>query len=120
MSREQWFSASIVVAILIESAGLDGEMVSVVLVRADEFDEAFQKALLRGYEMEEVYTNKYGQRVRWAFVRVETLDMLPEVLGDGVEVHSRFSRNAPDSSVPFDKEFDPRGSSPDQSGVPPT
>ncbi|MFV1991680.1 MAG: DUF4288 domain-containing protein [Acidimicrobiales bacterium] len=120
MGREQWFSASLVVAILTESEGLDGEMVSVVLVRAEDFNEAFEKALLRGRELEEVYTNKYGQRVRWAFVRVETLDMLPEVLGDGVEVHSRFSHDARDSSALFDEEFDPRGSHPDQSGVPPT
>jgi len=109
-----------VMAVLIEDEGLARRATSVVLLRAQGFDAAFEAALLRGERMEESYTNRDGQKVRWAFERVATLDMLPEELSDGVEIYAELGADINDTTVPFDKVFEPAKSPPGQSGVPPT
>ena len=88
-------------------------------VGAADFEEAFDKACYRGYEQESDYLNADGERVRWAFERVATLDILPEVLADGTEIYSEPGPLVNDRSVPFDREFNPRESPPGQSGVSP-
>jgi Domain of unknown function (DUF4288) len=120
MTRDSWFAASVVMAVLIEDEGLARRATSVVLLRAEDFDAAFEAALVRGAEMEESYENRNGQGVRWAFEGVETLDMLPEELSDGVEVYVDLGADINDATVPFDRVFEPAKSPPGQSGVPPT
>ena len=107
-------------AVLNEHGGLWRRVVSVVLVKAHDFDEAFERACARGFEEEERYVNADGEQVRWAFERVSTLDMLPEVLSDGVEVYSDPGPLLEDSSVPLDIQFEPEATPPGQSGVSPT
>ena len=70
--------------------------------------------------MEETYANSDGERVRWAFERVATLDMLPEQLASGTEVYSEPHgiEDAPD--VTFATEFSPEQFQPGQTGVSPT
>ena len=120
MRTGSWFAASLVFAVLNEEGGLWRRVTSVVLLQADDFEGALEKALVRGVEEEHRYVNAEGEAVRWAFEKVATLDMLPEVLTDGVEVYSEPGPILADSSVPFDIDFGPRGIAPGQSGVAPT
>ncbi len=120
MNGGSWFAASLVMAVLNERGGLWRRVISVVLVKADDFDQAFDSACRRGFEQEERYLNAAGEEVRWAFERVATLDMLPEILTDGVEVYSEPGPLLEDGTVPFDVEFEPRAAAPGQSGVSPT
>ena len=120
MRTGSWFAASLVFAVLNEEGGLWRRVTSVVLLQADDFEGALEKALVRGVEEEHRYVNAEGEEVRWAFEKVATLDMLPEVLTDGVEVYSEPGPILADSSVPFDIDFGPRGIAPGQSGVAPT
>ena len=120
MTQDQWFAASIVMAILIEDEGLARRATSVVLLRSRDFHTAFEAALAHGEQMEESYKNRDGRKVRWAFERVATLDMLPEELSDGVEVYAELGADINDASVPFWKHFEPAKFPPGQSGVAPT
>jgi hypothetical protein len=120
VTADSWFAASLVLAVLNERGGLWRRVTSVVLVKADDFEEAFEKACHQGHEQETRYENAEGEGVRWAFEKVATLDMLPEVLVDGTEIYSEPGPLINDRSVPFDHQFDPRASPPGQSGVSPT
>ena len=120
MSGEGWFVASLEMAVLAEKGGMLRRARSVVLLRASGFAEAFEKACDRGVLEEETYTNSAGERIRWAFERVATVDALPEVFSDGTEVYSELGEDLNDPDVPFDIEFSPRSTPPGQSGVSPT
>ena len=60
-----------------------------VLYRAKGFEHAWQRALALGREQEILYRNTRGERVRWAFVKVERITRLVRNL-DGREVGSLF------------------------------
>lgn len=120
MTAVQWFAASLVMAVLNERGGLWRRVTSVVLVQAADFDEAFEKACNRGYQQEQLYENADGERVRWAFERVATLDILPENLSDGIEVYSEPGEVLNDSTVRFDVQFIPKLGEPGQTGISPT
>ncbi|MEM9516398.1 MAG: DUF4288 domain-containing protein [Actinomycetota bacterium] len=120
MSGAQWFSASLIFAVLTEGGGLARRWTTVVLVQADDFEDAFRTAVRHGEESEEVYVNAEGAKVRWALERVETLDALPETLVDGVEVYSAAGDDLSDPNIGFETKFNPRASEPGQSGIQPT
>lgn len=120
MTKLNWYSASLVFAILEENTGLWRRVTSVVLIRADGFDMAFNVACQRGFESETTYRNPLGEQVRWAFERVATLDALPEVLTNGVEVYSAPHDVADDSEISFDAVFEPSQFPPEQTGISPT
>ena len=84
------------------------------------FTQRLRPRLAHGEQMEESYKNRDGRKVRWAFERVATLDMLPEELSDGVEVYAELGADINDASVPFWKHFEPAKFPPGQSGVAPT
>ena len=63
----------------------------VVTFRARDCDHAFGRALEIGRSHETEYLNADEQRVRWAFVAVENLDVVGRRL-DGAEVASRLTR----------------------------
>ena len=87
---------------------------TVVVFRARDFDHAFKRALALGRAAETRYRNAYGQRVRWAFVEVVTLDLVgPHV--DGHEVASRLHARTAPEPVPFNTRFRPERSTPSQS-----
>lgn len=120
MTAPSWYAAAIVVAVINERGGLWKRVTSVVLVRGTDFDQAFRAACEIGRSMEETYVNGEGERVRWAFERVATLDLLPENLSSGTEVYSEPHQVVDSSELSFESEFSPEQSSPGQSGVPPT
>ncbi len=65
---------------------------SLFVFQADEFAAAHRRAVELGREHEDTYRNRYDDIIRWQLVRVETLDVLGDVLDDGREV---FSESAP-------------------------
>jgi hypothetical protein len=71
----------------------------VFLFRADDWDDAFQKALALGRREEREYVNGEGERVRWRFAEVlqmhggidsdrdlEGQEVMTEMLWDHIEV----------------------------------
>ena len=112
--------ASLDMVVLDEKGGMIRRAKSVVLLRASGFAEAFEKACDRGFLDEDTYFNSEGERIRWAFERVATLDALPEFFSDGMEVYSELGEDLNDPEVPLDVQFSPRSTPPGQSGVSPT
>lgn len=119
MSVDGWFVASLDMVVLAEKGGMIQRAKSVVVVRASGFAEAFEKACNLGLLNEESYINSAGERIRWAFERVATVDALPEVFSDGMEIYFELGEELNDLGVPFDVEFSPRSVPPGQSGVSP-
>jgi hypothetical protein len=108
MRSSPWYSAAVRLCVVIDSAELVDQVRSVLVFRADGFDEAFSKALSLGKELERTFTNGDGQEVQWLLAAVETLDELDDDISDGREVYSEplgpgdgsLPRIAPDESVP--------------------
>lgn len=83
-----WFSAMLRFTITVGSALPHQGSRSVVLIRADDFDDARAAARRLGKGMEETYRNIDGELVTWRFQAVETVDELGEQLESGREVYS--------------------------------
>ena len=62
MSELTWFSAKIRVVCLIETTGADVFNDSVHVFRAKDWDDAFQRAIQLGRQMEEEYLNDRGEQ----------------------------------------------------------
>ena len=83
----------------------------VVVFRAPDFDQAFAKLLEIGRSHETEYLNSEQQKVRWALVRVEGLDLVGKRI-DGTEVASQLSRRRSKKAIPFHTRFYPERSRP--------
>jgi hypothetical protein len=81
-----------------------------VVFRARDYPHAFDRALVLGKRQETRYKNVRGQRVRWAFVEVQSLKRLGRSL-DGQEVGSCLCERSFDRPVAFKKRFNPKASS---------
>ncbi len=82
------------------------------LINAKGYREAFGRALALGKRLETRYKNQKGQRVRWAFVKVEEIEKLPRRL-DGAEIGcSLLDYWVSDSAVPYGRHFKPGESTP--------
>jgi hypothetical protein len=108
-----WYSTCVRRICLIEGLGAIRCEDDVSLLSADGWEEARQKAILLGRSREETYLNSDGQRVRWAFDRLITLDCIGDI-HDGVEIYSQ-SAEIGDPSVSYDHEFHPEAVDPTQS-----
>jgi hypothetical protein len=86
----------------------------VVTFRARDLAHAFTRALEIGRSHEVEYQNINEQRVRWALVEIETLDLVGRRL-DGAEVASRLKSRRSRSPIPFSRRFHPEKSQPAQS-----
>jgi hypothetical protein len=86
----------------------------VVVFRARDFSHAFTRALEIGRAQETEYLNCSGQKVRWALVEVENVDVVGKRV-NGKEVASRLSRRRSKAAIPFDTDFHPEDSKPSQS-----
>ncbi len=115
----QWYAARLLHVILVDGKKprrRNDYDESVVVFRGRTDALAFKRALSLGRSAEIEYRNIYGQRVRWAFVEVTTLDSFGERV-DGHEVSSRLhSRTAP-KPVPFGRRFHPEQAKPGSSGI---
>lgn len=87
MSGQHWFSAALVVVVSNGAKKSRERITSVVLLRAGDFEEALEIAHELGRDAEEHYKTGQGETVRWTFESVASVDMLPETLWSGVEVH---------------------------------
>jgi len=64
---------------------------TVLLVRADDEDKAKEKAANWSINEEVSYSNVYGKRVKWKFIKMVDVYQLPEMeIGDCTEVYSSF------------------------------
>jgi hypothetical protein len=87
---------------------------SIVAFRARDYGHAFQRALEIGRSHETEYLNMQGRKVRWALVKVETLDHVGRRV-DGQEVASRLDRRRSKEVIPFNRRFRPEAEEPSQS-----
>ena len=113
----KFFSARLSVVSLVDDGktGKTNLWDEVVFVfRAKDFDHAFNRALELGRAQETEYLNFKQQKVRWAFVKVETLDLLGKSI-DGKEVSSCLNHRRSKAYIPFDGKFNPEDSQPSQS-----
>lgn len=97
----QWFSARVRLVCLMEGSGADRFQDSVIVFRARDFRDAFQRALTIGHDREETYLNGHGERVAWKFKEVFSLDIIQGEL-DGTEVYSEPVELGPGDPDPFD------------------
>ena len=58
------------------------------LIKANNEEEAFEKAQQLGREEEDSFMNQKNQLVKWAFINIPELNKLPS-LSDGMEIYSR-------------------------------
>jgi len=77
-----------------------------VVVRARDSEHAFERALEFGRAAEMTYKNPKGQKVRWAFVRVESIKRLGRKI-DGREVGSVLGDERSPKDVSFRQRFRP-------------
>lgn len=112
-----WYAAKLRFVVLLETTGAEDGEDSTYLLRSDSFEAAFARALELGRAAETEYLGGTGERVRWRFKEVVTLDVLQAADLDGVEVHSQFTPLGDDERYGFDHEFQPEASQPGQTGV---
>lgn len=77
---------------------------SVIVFRARDFEDAFKRALALGKKKESEYKNNKGQQVRWALVRILTLDWIGSKV-DGKEVASKLHYRTSAERIPPDFFF---------------
>ena len=87
---------------------------SVIVFRARGWKSAFGRALRIGRSMQSQYRNYRKQVVRWALVRVETLDLVGDAV-DGKEVSSRLHTRVERRPIAAKSRFHPEKSRPGQS-----
>ena len=114
-----WYSARLIHICLVDSKKprrRNTQDRRVVIFRARDRKRAIQRALAIGRAAEVEYRNVLGQRVRWAFVEIETLDQLGRRL-DGREVSSRLSSRIDAKPVSFHRKYRPERSRPESCGI---
>ena len=114
MIERVWFSAKLRYAVLAERRGLRFYMDSVRLFRAEDYDQAFLRALDIGREGEQHYANADGEAVMWKLALVVSLDKIGSVIEDNQEVYSEPIEVSEAISEAFDREFHPEASQPTQ------
>ncbi len=103
--RKKWFVTTIILKC--EIAGepsIANEWTcteQVYMLREENRDAAYERALILGKSQETIYLNDEGQQVSWIFVGLEDLEELDdEIIKDGTEIWGRvFHTNDPDSLV---------------------
>jgi len=106
-----YYSAKLHVVCLVDDANTYEEYsytsdYPIVIFKATDFEDAFQKALRLGKDQEHQYKNGNGADVRWALNAVEALYFLGDDI-DGVEVGSMMDVYHPNSPLRFDQNFSP-------------
>lgn len=112
---ENWYSSNLRLVCLIEGEGGVIYQDSVLLLRADSFEEAFTIAIRLGRRMESEYLNGENKRVRWRLKELISLDIISGESLDGVEIYSEPNDLEPGLELAFEAEFQPEKSEPTQS-----
>ena len=87
---------------------------SVIVFRARDFANAFERALEIGKAQEKRYKNGQGQSVRWALVEISNLDYVGRKI-DGAEVASKLHSRISAKPISPKQRFHPQRSKPNQS-----
>jgi hypothetical protein len=113
MTGETWFSTRLRFAIIIETQGLVRYSDSGFLLRAVDFESAFQRALEIGHKNQRQYANADSQRVVWKFAEVLALDIIRAESLDGAEIYSEPVAGV-EPAWTVDQAFNPEASRPTQ------
>jgi uncharacterized protein DUF4288 len=114
MSSPIWYSSMIRRAVVIEGETPIMYMDSLLLFRAANWDDAFQRALNLGRSRERQYLNGKNQSVAWKLSRIISLDELGSELIDGIEVYSGPADPTGDEHPSHSPTFAPERSTPTQ------
>ena len=115
MTDDQWFSAKIRLACLINPKGLVGYRDSIYIFQSYDFEDAFKRALAIGKSQETSYLNADQQPVKWKLKEIISLDIVGSAsLESGTEVYSEPVEPLPSDQFSFEHEFDPTTSKPTQ------
>jgi hypothetical protein len=97
--------------------GIESFWDSVFLVSATDREGAWNEALKIGEGLETSYDNADGERIRFAFLGVLTIDELGEELRTGLEVYFSTQDFVQPIPVSPDVEFFPRQITPGNAGI---
>jgi hypothetical protein len=108
-----WWGVKLRMVVVVEGETRATVNDGVFVLRAEDWDDAFQKALVLGRGQEQQYLNVYGKRVRWRFAEVLQLHggVDPERDLDGQEVMTEMFPDHIDMA--FDAELHPESSDPE-------
>lgn len=112
-----FYSARLLFVILVDSgrpARRQSYDDSVIVFRAKSYRHAFRRALELGRKQEASYKNHRGEKVRWALVAIESLDLVGPSI-DGREVASRLHVRVSQRPMSPKKRFHPEKSKPGNS-----
>ena len=87
---------------------------TVIVFRARDYEHAFERALALGRLREDTYRNHLRQKVRWALVKVLTVDYVGSAI-DGAEVASIVGYRTFPKPVSARARFHPERSKPETS-----
>jgi len=111
---QSWFSSRIRLVVLIEGGPASHFADSIILFRAADFEDAFQRALVLGRKREQEYVGGEGKRVRWRLKEIVSLDIIDGDELDGVEIYSESADFRAGDQFAFETTFLPDESKPGQ------
>jgi hypothetical protein len=107
-----WWGVKLRMVVVVEGTGRATVNDGVFVLRADDWEDAFRRALELGYRQEQDYVNGDGERVRWRFAEVLQLHggIDPDRDLDGQEVMNELV--AQEIDLAFDAELHPERTKP--------
>jgi hypothetical protein len=112
--KKEWFSATVRVIAVVQGIGAVDYMDCIHLFRAQDEDEAFDRAMELGRTHETQYINGEGNPLKWRLKEIRTLDRILANDLDGAEIRSQFIDVPSDEQASFETEFHPEMSQPHQ------
>ncbi|MEA1675400.1 DUF4288 domain-containing protein [Nitrospirillum sp. BR 11163] len=114
MNKDRWFSVKLRFAIMVEPIGASTMNDCLFLLKANDFDSAFKKAIKIGVGAQKDYLNALGQKVQWKFSEIISLDVINSDNLDGAEIYSEPLHLEGQAIIPLDANFSPEASRPIQ------
>lgn len=90
--NDKWWCVTLLVKSIVkdEESGLWLCDEQVRVIKATDFNSAFEKSIILGKNQEHSYENIYGQTVKWEFIGLRELrEIVDETIGDGTEIKSK-------------------------------
>ncbi len=84
--ESRWYLAEIVTEIKVVGENEKVVHNNLVLIRADSAENAYNKAIARGKDMEDTYEDSEGQRLSVTFRGLSDLNIIQDELEDGAEI----------------------------------
>ena len=102
-----WYAAVLIVQCRLEGDSTQDDLLydrQIRVLRADDAESAYVRAIELGREEASSYENAEGQQVVWDFVGLANLtELLDDEIKDGTEVHSELERGDPQAAIVKDK-----------------